>query len=672
MSFRLPILALAALLMAAAAPDAAPAGKTPRVLSDAGLAHARSALKHVGHKRWREAQYDAGRAGEPLVAKLVEWRRLADDGSGASFTTLAAFIDANPRWPGLATLRRNAEKAMPGTMADREVVAWFERHPPESPTGKRRFAEALLAAGDAGHGLALIRDAWVNGDFDSRQEKAFLAGHAKRLRPEDHVARLDRLLWDARVREAERQMPRVDDAHRRLALARIRLMAQAGGVDPAVARVPPALAQDVGLIYERLRWRRRAGFDDGARELLDAQPADPVRAGRWWTERHILARRALDTGAITAAYRAAARHGQAGPAEIAEAEWLAGWIALRFLDEPLIAYQHFVDMHQVVAMPISIARAAYWAGRAADAAGVPGEAERWYRRAATQPTAFYGQLALLALGADELTLPADPVPGPNVVAAFERDELVRLARILGELGEADLMSRVIARIIDDADSPALGDLAARLGLDYGLAPVAIRASKYAQRQGVATIAPAYPVPPAVASHLQSDSGRLEPGLMLAVARQESEMNPNVVSSAGARGLMQLMPPTAAMVAKRLGMPYDAARLNGDPRYSLRLGGDYLAGLIDDFSGATVLAVTGYNAGPSRVRQWMRQNGDPRDADVDVIDWIELIPFNETRNYVQRVLEGTQVYRVVLSEQAGRARLRLGDDIGVGPGRLAGR
>jgi soluble lytic murein transglycosylase len=394
-----------------------------------------------------------------------------------------------------------------------------------------------------------------------------------------------------------------------------------------------------------------------------------VRPRRWWTERHILARRALDDGEVTTAYRLAADHGQTSAAAIAEAEWLAGWVALRFLGEPILAYRHFVAMHRVVRMPISVARAAYWAGRAAEAAAVPLESERWYRRAVTRPTTFYGQLATLALGREVLTLPAGPHPA--AAGAFEARELVRLARLLGELDEGELMGAVLARLLDQASSPAERALIAHIGLDYGLAHVSIRAAKRALRDDTMLIESAYPVPAALAPG-PGGAGLLEPGLLLALARQESEMNRRVVSRAGARGLLQLMPATARMMARRLGLTYERSRLTSDDAYNLRLGGGYLAGLLADFDGAGVLALPAYNAGPGRVGQWIRDNGDPRDAAVDPIDWIELIPYSETRNYVQRVLEGIQVYRHLLADPARPPRLRLAEDMIGKPGRLAKR
>lgn len=653
-----------------AAPIQAVAGTPPGLLSSDDQSLARAALQEAEKQRWSKARATAAQASEPLVGEIIDWIYLRDEKSGATFHAIAAFIDAHPEWPRLRTLRRRAEQALPASLPNAQILAWFQRHAPVSGAGKRRLGEALLATGDAGHGETLIREAWIEHDFDSRDEKSFLARHKKSLTKQDHIARLDRLLWDRKSSAARRQLKRVDKGHQRLALARLALIKRAGGVDAAIKRVPAALRGDPGLIYERVRWRRRAGLDEGARSLLANPPTDLGRPGLWWRERHALARSALGDGNASAAYELAAKHGQTAASGIAEAEWLAGWIALRFLNQPDLAYQHFVAMHKVVAMPISLGRGAYWSARAAEAAGTPTEAERWYRRAAAQPTTFYGQLATVALGQKSLTLPPSPAPAINDVSSFEKRSPVRAARLLGEIAEIDLMVIFLGHLVDMSKVPAEHAYISMIGLEYGLPTVAVRVAKHAARSGDVILPAAYPVLPVFVS--AAANGPLDAGLLLGLSRQESELDTRVISRAGARGLMQLMPGTAKLVAKRLGMPYKRARLTQDGAYNVRLGADYLATLIQDYKGAHALALAAYNAGPGRVKRWIRENGDPRDPAVDVIDWIEMIPFSETRNYVQRVLESAQVYRHVMNQSAPPPMLRLSEEMTGRPGPLANR
>lgn len=642
----------------------------PPSLSAGDQSLACAALQDAEKERWRQARANAAKASEPLVGELIDWLYMRDPDSGASFKAIAAFIDAHPEWPRLRTLRRHAEKAMPGSTPAAEVIAWFQRYAPVSGEGKQRFGEALLKSGDSGHGEALIRQAWIESDFDSRTEKAFYSRHKKRLTRQDHIDRLDRLLWDHKLTAAKRHMRRVDKGHQRLALARIALIKRQGGVDGAIRRVPAELRDTPGLVYERVHWRRRAGLDEGAQALLSNPPAELVRPKLWWRERHILARQALDIGNATAAYELASGHRQTSPAGVAEAEWLAGWIALRFLDQPSLAYQHFVTMHDVVAMPISIGRGAYWSARAAEASGMPEDADRWYRRAAAQPTSFYGQLATLALGGKTLTLPVSPPPMTTDLDAFEARSPVRVVRMLGELGEIDLMVIFSGHLVDISDNPSEHATIALMGLDYDLPPVSIRVAKHAARSGHMVMPAAYPVLPVFTA--AASNGPLDAGILLGLSRQESELDTRVISKAGARGLMQLMPRTAKMVAKRLGLPYKRARLTQDGTYNVRLGADYLAEMLGNYKGAHALALAAYNAGPGRVRAWIRTNGDPRDPKVDVLDWIELIPFSETRNYVQRVLESAQVYRHVLAAGDVPPPLRLAEELTGQPGEYANR
>jgi soluble lytic murein transglycosylase len=642
---------------------------TPRILSGADLKQAKSAFKAVAQRHWKSALRRADGVTEPLVGEIARYLYYTQPGAKAGFHDIVGLIGRHPDWPALDGLRRRAEELMPPTLAPSQVIAWFDADPPATGLGGQRLGEALIAAGREADGAAALRKAWIDGNFSRRDERAFLKRHKAVLDTDAHAARLDRLLWDGNRRAARRMLKRVDAAHKRLGTARLYLMEQHGGVDNAVARVPAELKNDPGLIYERVRWHRLKGFDERARELLFDPPAELGRPRKWWRERNIQVREAFDDGYVSDAYRLASKHGQTANGTVAEAEWLAGWIALRFLAEPRVALDHFTTMHGVVGYPISVARAAYWAGRAAAADGQPAAAEKWFRDAARHPTTFYGQLALAALGDEHLAFAPDPVAARSIVAAFEGRELTRVARILGELGEDKLMRRFARRLADVVTVPAEHALVAGLGADYGLHHVGLAAAKRSMRSGVTLADAAYPTP-FDSSALKGIRNAPELALMLGVARQESEMNTRAISSAGARGLVQLLPATAKRMARTLRVKYSRARLTQDPDYNLRLGSVYLAGLLNRYNGAYALALAGYNAGPSRVKRWLRVNGDPRTGEVDPIDWIEMIPFHETRNYVQRVLENTQIYRHHLSDPNDRPKLRLVEDITGTPIRVA--
>lgn len=602
----------------------------------------RDAFRAVKSREWDDAARLAAKAKDPLPAKTVLWLRLARSNPPEGFEARAKFIDENPEWPELGRLQRLAEESMGDAVPDQKVLAWFAAHEPLTGLGLMRYAEALERAGQAAKAEALLRRAWVEGDFTQREERTFLARHRKALRAEDHLARLDRLLWEGRYQPARRMMLRVDKGHAALAEARLRLSRMEGGVDWAIRHVPDEFERDPGLMYERLRWRRRRDRDESAREILADLPPELVRPEAWWDERAILARRALAAGDISVAYRLAREHGLSEGAAFAEGEWLAGWIALRFLQEHEAALQHFTKVYEAVRYPISRARGAYWAGRAAEARNDLALARDWYRRAAEHITTYHGQLAAHRLqDRPGVSLPPDPRPSMFDTQAFDRRELVKVVRQLGQIGESGELKPFILRLQDLARTPAESVLVGKLAIEQGRPDLAVQAAKRAVRAGVSLIEQAYPLP------YQLDGDDPEPALLLAVARQESEFDTNAHSGAGARGLMQLLPATARDVAKQINVNYSKAKLKSDPDYNLKLGRAYLSGLLKSYDGSYVLALAAYNAGPARVRGWINDFGDPRDPHVDAIDWIEMIPTPETRNYVQRVLEGLQVYRLRL-------------------------
>ena len=348
--------------------------------------------------KWTTALKLAAKRPDPVADKLLVWLSLTSGRSLAGFTEISGFIERNPDWPGQRDLRRRAEAAMNHEVLDDKTRRdWFAAYPPLTGLGRGRLADLYLKAGDAKTAEALIREAWIESDFAVRDAKKYYKRYRDHLRAEDHVARLDRLLWDGKRRAARRMYSLVDKGHQRLAEARVRLMTRAGGVDPAIARVPDALRDHPSLWYERLRWRRRKGFHESAREILVAPPDDLIRPAAWWREARIETRNALREGLISVAYRFASEHQQIETLPRAQAEWLAGWVALRHLSDAKLAYPHFETLHAIVRYPISVARGAYWAGRAAGSSGDAKLAADWYRAAARLPTTYYGQLASAAL-----------------------------------------------------------------------------------------------------------------------------------------------------------------------------------------------------------------------------------------------------------------------------------
>jgi len=591
---------------------------------------------------WSKARELAGKGGEPLLAKVILWLDLKQGRANGSFREISSFIEANPEWPHRTTLLLRAEEALNGGQSDSEVIAWFDKHPPQTGNGRMRLIQALDRSGDRDKAAPQIRSAWVLGNFSAAQERELMQRWSGVLSEADHIARLDRLLWDGQGHAARLVLPHVRHEYRALAEARIKLRAGENGIAATLAKVSPGLQQDPGLLYDRVRWARAKGKDDEARELLENPPANLVRPELWWREREIQVRRTLREGNVSQSYRLAARHGQSAGTGFADGEFLAGWIALRFLNDAPTAYEHFKRLHENVASAISLSRAAYWSGRAAEALGRMVESKDWYGRGERWGTTFYGQLAAAKLGSVP-ALPSDPRPTAAEIREFNAKELVRVVKVLGRHRLTDQLQPFIYALSDHAQSNAERAMIAQLAREQGRGDIAVAvARRMAQRDGVQLVEGGYPFLPLSVAETP------EPALVHALIRQESNFDERAVSRAGALGLMQLMPATARQVAKDMRVDYAVQRLTTDPRYNVDLGRHYLGLVLNDFDGAYAMALGAYNAGPARVRSWLREFGDPRRGDVDLLDWIEQVPFAETRNYIQRVLEGVHVYRVRLN------------------------
>jgi len=580
---------------------------------------------------------------DPLVRKALNWFILVEQRQGGRFAAYTAFLDANPDWPWQRTLQYRAEGVMPADLPAEAVRAFFATREPVSAYGAERYADALADEGDKTAARAILRHTWVAHDFRPGDDTRFYKRYRHLLDDELHRQRLDRLTWERRLHAAERQLDRVDGAYRRLGAARIRLARMAPGVDRAIARVPAALRQHPGLVYERARWRQRKGRYEDTVELLLPTPADLPHPDAWWPVRHWAAREALDRGHITRAYRLAAGHRLDSGLGFAQGEWLAGWIALRMLAEPDRALEHFTRLYEGVVTPVSRARGAFWAGEAAAAAQRPEEMRRWYETAATKLTTFYGQLAAARLGGDMfLALPRSPEITAETREAFHARELVRVITRLAALGRADRTDRLVRHLFDQAETREAARLVADLAVSIGRRDLAVEIARDLRRKGMILPRHLYPR----VALLTRPGGRMnqERALLLALVRQESSFDTAAVSPAGAYGLMQLMPATARQVAARLDLPYDRERLRRDADYNLRLGHAYIERLIARYDGSLLLAVAAYNAGPARVDRWLERYGDPRHGLVGPVDWIESLPFSETRNYVQRVFESYMIYR----------------------------
>jgi soluble lytic murein transglycosylase len=595
---------------------------------------------------------------DPVARKLAEWIILRSEDNGASVERYRAFVSSNPSWPSQSFLRRRIEAALWDDHRDDATVwAWFEDESPLSAKGKFALARVMIARGDRANAERLVKDAWRNDAMSEDTEGTALDLFGALLTPGDHKARMDLLLYGSEHEAAMRAAKRLGGSEVALAKARIAAYRKASNTRALLDAVPRELHGDPGYVFSRIQLLRREEKFTEAAQLLMSAPKDPGRLynlDEWWIERRLLSRKMIDVGEHRTAYLIA-RDAALPARDIykTEQEFTAGWIALRFLNDPSTAAQHFARIGVGSANPTTLARAGYWRGRAAEAAGRSQEARTAYAAAAEQSTSYYGQLARAKLGLPQIELNGAPTARGRAV---ERLEIVRAVQLLYELDERDIAIPIFGDMGENGDPDALvglGELASRNSDARGM----LLMGKAALNRGLPFDFYAYPVtgiPP-----FRSIGPDVEQSIVFAIARQESAFNPSVVSPAQAYGLMQVTPDAGKYVCKKYGANFDLGRLKTDPVYNAALGAAELGGLIEDYRGSYVMTFAAYNAGRGSVKKWIDRYGDPRDPKVDAVDWVELIPFSETRNYVQRIMENLQVYR---ARFGGGSRLQIEADL----------
>ena len=634
-------------------------------LSSSDLALLSQAFDAADRKDWTRARDIASRISNQAARDLVDWRAFTTKDNGATFGEINGFLTSHRDWPNQKGLQARAEEAMPADMAADDVIAWFQGREPSSGEGMLKLGEAYSRKGQDGTAKTWIVKAWVQGNFASDRAAYIATRYNTVLTTADHQSRLSRLIWADEYTQAQAMTNMVDASWVALMSARIKLRQNARDADAAYQRISGTLANDAGLLFDRARWLRKHDREPEARPLLIRASAvmngTPPDVEDWWTERNYEARAALDAGDSQQAYLLASGHDLTKDAGVpyAEGEFLAGWIALRYLNKPDQAFTHFTRLREGVTAPISVARAHYWAGRAAEKAGRSSEATRQYGLAAAYPMTYYGQLAaVVANPKAKLDLPVGHAAIPSTKQAFMDGSVMQAMQCLADVGAQGLLRSFALAVSDRFEERDQFTLLNNFLRQLNEPALALRVAKKGLQKNLAVYDIAYPTTTLPAYRGNGDAP--ESALVLGLTRQESEFDPQAASGAGARGLMQLMPATAKMVAKQHGLNYSNKSELFSPTTNMQLGMAHFSDLLQSFSGSYVLAVASYNAGAGRINQWLSQYGDPRATSDEMVDWIERIPFNETRNYVQRVLENTQVYRNIL---AGRdVEIALGNDL----------
>jgi soluble lytic murein transglycosylase len=628
------------------------------------------------------AQYSAPARYAPVPAysapsvgyALNDWRRLRQSG-GYSFADYARFLIANPGWPGEATMRKWAENAMrPGE--DRgTVLAFFAHDEPASGNGYARLAEADAASGRMAEAVEAARQAWASPDLSTTDEQAIWSRYGSSFTVADHDRRVDALLFAKKPDDATRFYAFTSPARRAAFAARIAMQNKAPNADALYGAVIGTVTSDAGLMMDRARYLRDGGYDQAARQLaarphnFTYRPADPERfhdmllllangaaQDRQWETAYNIARQADDALPVGAEV-------SKQPIEIRDnytsLMWLAGGVALDRLNQPAGAVAMY-DRYARAGRSLQVlTKGDYWAGRAALSAGRFVEANNYFVQAAAYPEMFYGQLALERLGRSVAAPPASVasyMATPAQRVAFANNRLVQAVRLLGQQGRSTEQALFVKALAESLGTDAERGLAVDLAQQIGRSDLPVWVARMARVKGsMFYVRQAFPSLPA------SVSGRLW-SLAHGITRQESSFDPYAVSHAGARGMMQLMPGTAREQAGKLGVGYDGYRLISDPSYNIMIGSAYFERLLDNWGGSVPLAVASYNAGSGNVRKWINTYGDPR-GNVDVLKWIEAIPYVETRAYVQRVIENSVVYDSMRSGGAPQTAMHVSKYLG---------
>jgi soluble lytic murein transglycosylase len=632
----------------------------------------RVGLRAAERGDWSSVRNTMSLVSDARVRSILLWRLATAESNAASFDELKRALDELPSFPQRKTIRIRAEQrtalAALSPQAKRDFLLRAEQGIPEtgpqngpvSGEGKLELGGALLALGDQAGARRWISEGWRTSRLDSATQANYLARFASVLTPQDHDARVDFLLWAERITQSRPLFPFMSDTGRTNAQRRLGIAAG------DTVTLSGTMLDDRGIQYQRVRSLRQAERRTEALQLLtqiDSRGLPEPGQDLLWTERRNLLNEAIVTRDWRSAYRIASTHGYSRGERFADGEFVAGWVALRFLNDPATALTHFTRLEAGVSTPVSKARAFYWLGRTAEAQNRSAEAERFYTNGAAFPTVYYGQLSAVKLAARRgqaarLTLPPEKRATPQDFVRLNARPMMSAINLLSEIGENQFFRQFALALDDELETEGEHQALSEYARAKGEPATAIRVAKTGLNRGVLATEAAFPILPIprIVGY-----GQIEDAYSLAITRQESEFNTNAVSGANARGLMQFVPATAASQARRMGIPHETSWLTSRPQHNLTLGSAHLFDLVNNFYGSYVMAAAAYNAGPGRPRQWVQTYGELRQTDLDTaIDWVEKIPFSETRNYVQRVMENIQVYRARLA--GGSAPLRIDEDL----------
>ena len=596
----------------------------------------------IKKKRWNEANKLA--KNNEVLIKIVDWHFLKQNNSSKFFSKTNNFIKENPDWPQKKLFRKKIELFIDNNLSNKEIIRFFEENPPLSTKGAVNYIDALRKENGMDSVKDIARKTWIERKFTKRQSKDFYKKYKNILRVQDHIERIEKLTWIGRSYEARRMLPLVSKNKRNLYNAKIILRRRAGNADHAVSLINKELLSDPGIIYERLRWRRKSKLYKTAFELIDPLPNNLKYEKKWWLEISIIVRKLIENKEYQKAYNLIKDFSSKSNDLISESEWYAGWIAYEFLNSaPQIYINHFLNSYENTTHKGEKAKSAYWAGRSYEKINDKELSVLWYTNSSKFVTEFYGQLSFEKIKNNKPLITNEELYGKNLFIKedlnFVKSDIYKASELILANGTRKNAKVFISSLIYNSKSPGQLQIIAKLSKDFDRLDLAIKAAKYAQKKNIYLYHYAYPQ----LTNYKNIYKDVEKELVYGVIKQESAFDPKAISRVGARGMMQVMPATASKISKKIKLNYSKERLTSDPEYNIKLGSYYLYSLAEEYD-SYILALVGYNAGPRRIKRWIKKFGDPRKKNIDAVSWIEKIPIKETRLYVKIVLSNLQVYR----------------------------
>ena len=596
----------------------------------------------IKKKKWDKATKLA--RNDEILKKIIDWNFIYQNNNRKFSSKTSNFIKQNSNWPEKKFFRKKMELFIDSHLNNKKIIQFFEENPPLTTKGAVNYVDALRKENGLENVKDIARKTWVTRKFTKGQSKDFYKKYKKILRIEDHLKRIEMLTWSERSYEAKRMLPLINKSKRNLYNAKIILKRRAGNADHAVSLINTELLNDQGLIYERLRWRRKSKLYNTAFELIDPLPNNLKYEKKWWFEISIIIRILIENKEYKKAYNLIKDFSSKSTDLISESEWYAGWIAYEFLNlNHEIYINHFLNSYENTNHNGEKAKAAYWVGRSYEKINNKELSGLWYKNSSKFVTEFYGQLSFEKIKKNRPLITNEELYGKNLFIKedlnFVKSDIYKATELILANGTRENAKIFVSHLIYNSKSPGQLQIIAKLSKDFYRLDLAIKAAKYAKKNNIYLYHYAYP-------HLDNYNDiykEIEKELVYAVIKQESAFDSKAISRVGARGMMQVMPATASKVSKQIKLNYSKKRLTSDAEYNIKIGSYYLHSLAKEYD-SYLLALIGYNAGPSRIKRWIKKFGDPRKKNIDTVSWIEKIPIKETRLYVKIVLSNLQVYR----------------------------